>query len=53
MHPIKELLIKRNGMYCMLCGKHCEYEDLEWHHKKPKWLCMKENGVIDNTFCKK
>lgn len=50
MHPIKYMLIKRNGTYCMLCGKHCEYPDLEWHHIKPKWLCMKQSGRIDNSY---
>lgn len=50
MHPIKYLLIQRNGMYCMLCGKRCEYTDLEWHHKKWKCISLKENGTIDNSY---
>jgi len=50
MHPIKWLLIQRNGMYCMLCGKHCEPFDIQMHHIKPKWVCKKEHGVIDNTY---
>lgn len=50
MHPTKYMLIERNGMYCMLCGKRCEYEDLEWHHKKPKKICLKQKGVVDNSY---
>ena len=50
MHPVKELLIKRNGMYCMLCGKKCEYPDIEWHHIKWKSVTLRREGKIDNSY---
>lgn len=50
MHPIKELLIKRNGMYCMLCGKKCTYKQINWHHIKPKWYFRKRKQKIDNSY---
>ena len=50
MHPTKHLLIQKNGMYCMLCGKKCEYDDLHWHHKKLKSITLKERGMIDNSY---
>ena len=51
MHPVKQLLIERNGMYCMLCGKKCEYHEIQMHHIRPKWVCKKEDGKIDNSYC--
>lgn len=50
MHPTKELLIKRNGMYCMLCGKKCEYKDIEWHHIKWKSVSLRHKEPIDNSY---
>lgn len=50
MHPTKELLIQRNGMYCMLCGKKCKYDELEWHHIKWKSISLKQGEKIDNSY---
>lgn len=50
MHPIKRLLIERNGCKCMLCGREVPYELINWHHIRPKcWF--KEQGLpIDNSY---
>ena len=50
MHPTKELLIKRNGMYCMLCGQKCEYNELEWHHIKWKSVSLRRGEKVDNSY---
>jgi len=50
MHPVKELLIKRNGLYCMLCGKKCEYHDINWHHIKPKYVSIRKGEKVDNSY---
>lgn len=36
MHPTKQLLIERNGLRCMLCGREVSYREIEWHHIIPK-----------------
>ena len=50
MHPVKELLINRNGMYCMLCGKKCAYTEIEWHHIKWKSITRRREHKIDNSY---
>lgn len=50
MHPIKQLLIERNGCKCMLCGQEVEYEQLNWHHIIPKSWCKRNNLPIDNSY---
>lgn len=50
MHPTKQLLIERNGLKCMLCGKEVPYNEIQWHHIKPKAVCKYYNEPIDNTY---
>lgn len=50
MHPTKELLLKRNGMRCMLCGRIREYNQLEWHHIKWKSVSIRRGESIDNSY---
>lgn len=50
MHPVKQLLIERNGCKCMLCGKEVPYEQINWHHIRPKWWFKKHNLPIDNSY---
>lgn len=50
MHPTKQLLIERNGMYCMLCGRKCTYRELNWHHITPKWVYHKKGIPVDNSY---
>lgn len=50
MHPTKELLIQKNGLYCMLCCKKCKYRDLEWHHIKWKSVSRNRREPIDNSY---
>ena len=50
MHVTKQLLIERNGLRCMLCGKEFKYNDLYWHHIKPKHVSLKRGEHIDNSY---
>ena len=50
MHPIKQLLIQRNGLRCMLCGKEVSYQQLNWHHIKPKAVCKYYGEPIDDSY---
>lgn len=34
----------------MLCGKIFPYEQLNWHHIRPKWVSKKLNQPIDNSY---
>lgn len=50
MHDTKALLIKRNGLRCMLCGKKVPYQQINWHHIKPKAVCKYYKEPIDNSY---
>ena len=50
MHETKSLLIKRNGLRCMLCGRKVKYNELNWHHIKPKSVCKQHKEPIDNSY---
>jgi len=50
MHPVKELLIERNGLYCMLCGRKCEYKEVEWHHIRWKSISKRHGEKVDNSY---
>ena len=50
MHPTKQLLIQRNGLKCMLCGKEVKYEQINWHHLKPKAVCKYLGEEIDDSY---
>ena len=50
MHPTKAELIRKNGLRCMLCGKECDYQEINWHHIKPKAVCKYYHEEIDNTY---
>lgn len=50
MHKTKELLIVRNGLRCMGCGKIVEYKDLHWHHLKPKYVSKINHEPPDDSY---
>lgn len=50
MHETKALLIKKNGLKCMLCGREVAYHEINWHHIKPKAICRKRKEPIDNSY---
>ena len=50
MHPTKALLIERNGLRCMLCGKEVSYREINWHHIKPKAVCKYYGEPIDDSY---
>lgn len=50
MHPTKALLIKRNGIRCMGCGKEVEYKDIHWHHIVPKYIFKIRKEPVDNSY---
>lgn len=50
MHPTKQLLIQRNGLKCMLCGREVKYEQINWHHIKPKAVCKYLGEKIDDSY---
>lgn len=50
MHETKALLIVKNGLRCMLCGRGVPYRQLNWHHIKPKYVCKMNNEPIDNSY---
>ena len=50
MHETKALLITKNGLRCMLCGKEVPYRQINWHHIKPKAVCRYYNEPIDNSY---
>jgi len=50
MPETKALLIVLNGLKCMLCGKEFKYEDLNWHHIKPKAVSQFLNEEIDDSY---
>lgn len=50
MHQTKALLLKYNGCRCMLCGRTVSYEQINWHHIKPKAVCKYYGEPIDNSY---
>lgn len=50
MHPVKQLLIERNGLKCMLCGRSVPYAQINWHHMKPKAVSKYLGEPIDNSY---
>lgn len=50
MHPVKQLLIERNGLKCMLCGREVRYEQINRHHIKPKAVCKYLKEEIDESY---
>ena len=50
MHETKALLITRNGLRCMACGKEVEYKNIHWHHIKPKYVFKANHEPVDNTY---
>lgn len=50
MHETKALLIEKNGLRCMLCGREMPYALINWHHIKPKSVCRQNNEPIDNSY---
>ena len=50
MHPTKKLLIERNGLRCMLCGKEVPYLEINWHHIKPKAVCKYLGEPVDDSY---
>jgi len=50
MHPTKQLLIEKNGLRCMLCGRSVPYAQINWHHIKPKAVCKYLGEEVDNSY---
>ncbi|MBQ8299908.1 MAG: HNH endonuclease [Clostridia bacterium] len=50
MHATKALLILRNGLRCMGCGKVAEYKDIQWHHIKPKYASKANHEPVDDSY---
>jgi predicted HNH restriction endonuclease len=50
MHETKALLIKKNGLKCMLCGREVPYSQINWHHIKPKAVSKYYGEPIDNSY---
>ena len=50
MHPTKAELITKNGLRCMLCGKECEYKEINYHHIVPKYVYKLLKIPIDNSY---
>lgn len=50
MHPTKQLLIEKNGLRCMYCGRTVPYQYINWHHIKPKAVCKYYGQEIDNSY---
>lgn len=50
MHETKALLITRNGLKCMGCGKEVEYKNIHWHHIKPKYVSKANHEPVDNSY---
>lgn len=50
MHDTKALLITRNGLRCMLCGKQFPYRQLQWHHIIPKYVAKRDGGKPDDSY---
>lgn len=50
MHPTKALLIERNGLRCMYCGRIVPYNQINWHHIKWKSICKYYHEEIDNSY---
>lgn len=50
MHETKALLIMRNGLRCMGCGKETKLKDLQWHHIVPKYVSRLNKQPPDNSY---
>lgn len=49
MKLTKELLLKRYGKRCMMCGKRYPLKLLQWHHIKPKYVYRHNNKPPDDS----
>ena len=50
MHETKALLITKNGLRCMLCGKDVPYNQINRHHIKPKYISKMYGEVPDDSY---
>ena len=50
MHETKALLIVRNGLRCMGCGREVELKDLQWHHIVPKYVSKVNKQPPDDSY---
>lgn len=50
MHETKRLLIINNGLRCMLCGKEVPYNQINWHHIKPKYVSKMYCELPDDSY---
>ena len=50
MHETKALLIVRNGLFCMACGKLVPYSEIQWHHLVPKYVSKTYKQPPDNSY---
>ena len=50
MHETKALLITRNGLRCMGCGRVVSYKDIQWHHLVPKYVSKINKQPPDDSY---
>lgn len=50
MHETKALLIEKNGLRCMLCGRDVTYREINWHHIVPRYQAKREGREPDNSY---
>ena len=50
MHETKALLIMRNGLKCMGCGRETKLKELQWHHIVPKYVSKLNKQPPDNSY---
>lgn len=50
MHETKALLIMRNGLYCMGCGRETKLKDLQMHHLVPKYVSKANHEPPDDSY---
>ena len=50
MHETKALLILRNGLRCMGCGRETKLKDLQWHHLVPKYVSKLNKQPPDDSY---
>ena len=50
LKPVKYAMIEKNGLRCMLCGKYFHYEQINFHHIKPKYASKREGKQPDDSY---
>ena len=50
MHETKCKLIEKNGLRCMYCGEEVPYNQINWHHIKPKYISKMYGELPDDSY---